>query len=135
MGRTGAGAAGGEARCRGDFLPTFPRDLPVSPKLRSRELVDLVWGRNPSRLAPPPPRGFIAGSMSFVPLAPISSTRLLMRPQAADEASAFRSDAFRLRQQLAEVVWQAERSVNVFRYDACAPLIGCYKLSSCCFVP
>ena len=34
------------------FWQRFLVNLPVSPKLRSRELVGLIWGRNPSRLAP-----------------------------------------------------------------------------------
>ena len=40
------------------FWQRYHVNLPVSPKLRSRELVGLIWGRNPSRLAPAvKPRG------------------------------------------------------------------------------
>src|SRR5215472_12338138 len=45
------GGGGGEAGCRRDFLATLLGDVPVSPKLRPRELVALILGRDPGSLA------------------------------------------------------------------------------------
>jgi hypothetical protein len=43
--------AGDDAGCGRDFLATLSGDVPISPEFRPRELVGLILGRNPSRVA------------------------------------------------------------------------------------